>query len=120
MMIDTRRERQDWVRCDVHCLMCGRLLSRLLGNRMTDQTISFVAVRPIDPPGPVVAWSAPRQFRCLTCSGMGIVDDMDVFSTCAEVEAQDEPTVRTGAGRPTRPFHPIARRTPLELALAKL
>src|ERR1051326_4968905 len=119
-MIGNRRDRQDWVRCDVHCLNCGRLLSRLLANRSADNSIAFVALRPIDPPGPVVALSAPRQFRCYTCSGLGIVDDVDVFSTSAELGSEHEPPMKMGRGRPVRPFQPTAPKTPLELALEQI
>ena len=51
-----RRRRHDWVRGGVQCLMCGRLLGRLLGtdhqrqstDRSTWHSASFFAYRPAD------------------------------------------------------------------------
>jgi hypothetical protein len=102
--------------------MCGRLLARLLANRSADDAITFVAFRLVDPPGPVVACSTPGQFRCYTCSGVGIVDDVDRFSTYTGPgsDSMEEPPARRHRGRPARPFLATQRRTPLELALAQL
>ena len=122
------RQRHDWVRCEVHCLMCGRLLGRLLGVSRTTSlehhsvgdTVAFIAFRPIDPPGPVVAFTRPRPFTCDTCRGTGRVDEMELFSTYAEFSTVQDPAVKRSRGRPPRPFRKLQGSTPLQLALARL
>jgi hypothetical protein len=112
-----QRNRRDWVRGEVHCLNCGRLLGRLLGtprrrddgDRSAGQPVSFLAYRPLDPVGNVVRFKPGMRFRCRSCGGAGALDDIDVFSTYDEApidprsedEDDDEPVVR-GPGRPAR------------------
>jgi hypothetical protein len=91
------RCRQDWVRAEVRCLMCGRLLGRLLGSaqkhengdRSAGYPVAFLAFRPLDPPGPIVPFSARLRFRCALCGGAGVLDDTDVFSTYDEEPLED-------------------------------
>jgi hypothetical protein len=129
-----RRKRRDWVRCEVRCLMCGRLLGRLLGvapvrtdgDRSAGDPVAFVAFRPIDPPGPIVAYSPSLRFRCSACSGIGALDEIELFSTYDEVapadqaEAEEDEPVKRGRGRPVQPFEVKSRGTPLQVALAEL
>jgi hypothetical protein len=109
-----RRLRHDWVRGDVRCLMCGRLLGRLLGttrssdngNRPTGHPVAFLAYRPLDPVGRIVAFRPGLRFRCRLCGGVGALDEIDVFSTYEQIsaqEAEDDPLPRP-RGRPPRPF----------------
>ena len=84
-----RRRRRDWVRRDVRCLMCGRLVGRLLGiarshtngDRSAGQPLAFVAYRAVDPLEPIVPFTPGLRFRCHRCGGAGALDDIDVFST---------------------------------------
>src|SRR5947207_12577470 len=88
-----RRHRHDWVRGDVRCLMCGRLLGRLLGtarsstngDRPTGHPEAFFAFRPLHPEGPMVPFTSEMRFRCVVCGGVGALDDVEVFSTYDEI-----------------------------------
>jgi hypothetical protein len=89
MMTSKPRQRHDWVRGDVRCLMCGRLLGRLLGttrsngtgDRPTGHPVAFLAYRPVDPPQNILPYTPDLRFRCQTCGGAGALDDIDVLST---------------------------------------
>ena len=121
-MHGVRRQRHDWVRAEVRCLMCGRLLGRLLGaarpqdngDRSAGHPVAFLAFRPLDPPGPIVPFAPGLRFRCCLCGGAGALDDIDVFSTYDEApaDAEDEEReheqnrVRRRPGRPPRPVPP--------------
>jgi hypothetical protein len=111
-----QRLRRDWVRGDVRCLMCGRLLGRLLGitrlcengDHSAGQPIAFIAYRPLNPVDRIVPFSPEIRFRCNTCGGTGALDEIEVFSTYDEpptAEREDE-TITRGRGRPMRPFPP--------------
>lgn len=84
-----RRQRHDWVRVDVRCLMCGRLLGRLLGvarthesgDRSAGHPRAFVAVRSLDPTDRVIPFSPNLRFKCSACGGAGALDEIDAFST---------------------------------------
>jgi len=110
-----RRRRHDWVRGEVQCLMCGRLLGRLLGtdhhrestDRSTWHSASFFAYRPADTTVRVMAFRLGMRFRCSDCGGTGALDDVERFSTYEELPAQEEEPVRRGPGRPPRPMPAI-------------
>jgi hypothetical protein len=86
------RKRRDWVRGDVRCLMCGRLLGRLLGttrvrengDRTAGHPIAFIAYRPLDPVGRIVPHHPNLRFRCRACGGAGALDEIEVLSTYDE------------------------------------
>jgi hypothetical protein len=94
----TGRKRRDWVRGDVRCLMCGRLLGRLLGtthvrangDRTAGHPTAFVAYRPLDPVDRIVPFSSDLRFRCSVCGGAGALDEVEVLSTY-----DDPPDVET-------------------------
>jgi hypothetical protein len=124
-----RRTRRDWVRGEVRCLMCGRLIGRLLGARGADQSrnrtsggpISFFAYRPSDPSRPVVAFTPLIRLRCAECGGTGALDEVEFFSTFDEVPIRPEhdETGRRGPGRPPRQViraHPAPGGVALALA----
>jgi hypothetical protein len=128
-----RRRRHDWVRGEVRCLMCGRLLGRLLGaarpqdngDRSAGHPVAFLAFRPLDPPGPIVPFAPGLRFRCCLCGGAGALDDIDVFSTYDEAPADEEDEQREHEGnrprgRPGRPPRPVPpnRSSGLHTALA--
>lgn len=87
--VSARRQRHDWVRRDVRCLMCGRLVGRLLGipqthkngDRSAGHALAFVAYRAVDPTEPLVRFTPRLRFRCRQCGGTGALDEVDVFST---------------------------------------
>jgi hypothetical protein len=110
------RIRHDWVRGDVRCLMCGRLLGRLLGttrlyangDRSAGQPVAFLAYRPLDPVECIVPFTPGLRFRCRACGGAGALDDLELFSTYDdtspdETEAEIPPMPRR-RGRPKRRF----------------
>jgi hypothetical protein len=124
------RQRRDWVRGEVRCLMCARLIGWLLGarnrresgDRSLSEAINFFAYRSADPSQKVVAFTYRMRFRCTDCGGTGAVDDVDFFSTHDEVPvAEDIQPIRRGPGRPPRV---VTRSEPrpngLALALATL
>ena len=120
-----RRRRHDWVRGDVQCLMCGRLLGRLLGtdhhrqstDRSTWHSASFFAYRPADTTLRVMAFRPGMRFRCADCGGTGALDDVERFSTYDELPAQEEEPERRGPGRPPRPM-PVIQPGPDGLTVA--
>jgi hypothetical protein len=81
------RTRHDWARADVRCLMCARLIGRLLGSRTCDSSgdppsgaaVSFFAYRSADTHHRVAAFRPGMGFRCTTCGGSGAVDDVEFF-----------------------------------------
>jgi hypothetical protein len=91
----TNRKRQDWVRGDVRCLMCGRLMGRLLGttharangDRTAGHPAAFLAYRPLDPLQRIVPYSPSLRFKCRACGGAGALDDIEVLSTYEELPA---------------------------------
>src|SRR5438132_3319267 len=126
-----RRDRRDWVRGEVRCLMCARLLARLLGSRKGNRTderssaapVSFFAYRSMESDKRVVALSPGTRFRCADCGGAGVLDDVDFFSTYDEapVAVEDEEPVQHGPGRPPRPMRPAdPARQGLALALTRI
>jgi len=122
-----RRRRHQWVRGEVRCLMCGRLLGRLLGtdhhrqsaNQSTWHSASFFAYSPANTTLRVMAFRPGMRFRCADCGGTGALDDVEYFSTYDELQgtAQDEEPVRRGPGRPHRPM-PAIQPAPVGLAVA--
>ena len=125
------RQRRDWVRGEVRCLMCGRLIGRLLGarnhghsgDRSSDNVISFFAYRSAGVSEPVVACTPLTRFHCTDCGGAGALDDIELFSTHDEVPLTPEEIgpVRRGPGRPPHMMNRIAPGPQaLDLALAKL
>jgi len=83
------RKRRDWVRADVRCIACGRLLGRLLGaarqsedgTRGAGQPVAYLGFRPVDPTDRIVPFTTTLRFRCRVCGGAGAVDDVEAFST---------------------------------------
>lgn len=92
------RTRRDWVRGDVRCLMCGRLLGRLLGttrprengDRTAGHPAAFIAYRPLDPVQRIVPFTPDLRFRCRACGGAGALDEVEVLSTYDDAPAIDE------------------------------
>ena len=102
--------RKDWVQADVRCLLCGRVLGRLVGPVPADQAgqrslvraPNFAAFRPADPRLPAVRLAGGERFRCSTCGGGAYLDELETFSTYDDVD--DEAERRPRRGRPPKPW----------------
>jgi len=130
------RSRHDWVRGEVRCLMCGRLLGRLLGSAQQHENgdhsagrpVAFIAFRPLDPTGPIVRFTPGLRFRCTLCGGAGALDNVEVFSTYDETydeapphhesEVEEHAEGRRPRGRPGRPPRPFPPMTSSGLSTA--
>jgi hypothetical protein len=95
--------------------MCGRIIGRLVGplpagdptrHTLAGRLPQFSAFRPADSRAPAVRLVGGEQFRCTTCGGAVIMDELETFSTYAEIE--EELDERPRRGRPPKPW----RRTP--------
>ena len=102
--------RKDWIQADLRCLMCGRVIGRLVGPSARDmlkgsvsgRSPQFAAFRPADANTPAVRLVGGEQFRCTTCGGAVIMDEVETFSTYADVD--DELDERPRRGRPPKPW----------------
>ena len=108
--------RKDWVQADLRCLMCGRVIGRLVGPAPAGKPATtpvagrwpqFAAFRPADASAPAVRLVGDERFHCTTCGGGVIMDEVERFSTYADI-IDDELEERPRRGRPPKPW----RRTP--------
>ena len=108
--------RKDWVQADLRCLMCGRVIGRLVGpvpagkapiGAAAGRALQFAAFRPADASVPAVRLAGDERFRCTTCGGGVMLDELERFSTYTDI-ADDELEDRPRRGRPPKPW----RRTP--------
>jgi len=102
--------RKDWVQADLRCLMCGRVLGRLVGPLAPNATwgatlAAFAAFRPADPALPAIRLAGNERFRCGTCGGGVLIDEVETFSTYPEVSDEDTER-RPRRGRPPKPWRP--------------
>jgi hypothetical protein len=107
--------RKDWVQADLRCLMCGRVIGRLVGplpateaerRAQAGRPPLFAAFRPSDHTVPAVRLVGGEHFRCSICGGGVIMDELETFSTYEDID--DELEVRPRRGRPPKPW----RRSP--------
>jgi hypothetical protein len=107
--------RKDWVQADLRCLMCGRVIGRLVGplpateaerRAQAGRPRLFAAFRPSDQTVPAVRLVGGEHFRCTICGGGVIMDELETFSTYEDID--DELEVRPRRGRPPKPW----RRSP--------
>jgi DNA-directed RNA polymerase subunit N (RpoN/RPB10) len=105
--------RKDWVQADLRCLMCGRVIGRLVGPLPTEadrralagRPPQFAAFRPANTAVPAVRLVGGEQFRCTTCGGGVIMDELETFSTYEDID--DHLEERPRRGRPPKPWrHP--------------
>jgi DNA-directed RNA polymerase subunit N (RpoN/RPB10) len=103
--------RKDWVQADLRCIMCGRVIGRLVGplpagdpakRSLAGRMLHFAAFRPADTRIPAVRLMGGEQFRCTTCGGAVIMDELETFSTYADVDEELEQRPRRG--RPPKPW----------------
>src|SRR5882672_9701801 len=110
--------RKDWVQADLRCLMCGRVLGRLVGpmpaalvgRSLASGPPRFAAFRPADATGPAVRLVGGEHFRCRTCGGVVIMDELETFSTYEDID--DELEQRPRRGRPPKPWRHTATTSP--------
>jgi DNA-directed RNA polymerase subunit N (RpoN/RPB10) len=107
----TMAGRKDWVQADLRCLMCGRVVGRLVGplppgdaerHSLAGRPPQFAAFRPADKGCPAVRLIGGEQFRCNTCGGGVLMDELETFSTYPEVDEELEE--RPKRGRPPKPW----------------
>ena len=112
--------RKDWVQADLRCLMCGRVIGRLVGPLPAGDPAKgspagrfphFSAFRPADTSVPAVRLVGGEQFRCTTCGGAVMLDELETFSTYSD-SSDDDLDERPRRGRPPKPW----RRVPAEPA----
>jgi DNA-directed RNA polymerase subunit N (RpoN/RPB10) len=107
--------RKEWVQADLRCMMCGRVIGRLVGpvpagkpavGAVARHGTQFAAFRPADASVPAVRLMGDERFRCTTCGGSVIIDELERFSTYAEIHV-DDLDERPRRGRPPKPWrHP--------------
>ena len=93
-----RSGRQYWVRADVRCLMCGRRLGHLLGPTEPPASpppsagprLVFAMFRASGPGSPVCRVVPGVRFRCATCGGQGMIDEMQTFAIQNQASTADE------------------------------
>jgi hypothetical protein len=116
--------RRDWVQADVRCLLCGRMLGRLVGPLPPGRSrigtvgwdVPFAAFCSSDRGIPARRVSGPERLRCSTCGGGVLVDEVEVFSTYDEPLEERAPRPRRG--RPPKPWRQAPDRRLAELGLA--
>jgi hypothetical protein len=95
--------------------MCGRVVGRLVGplpggadagRSVVGRPPRFAVFRPNDTSVPAVRLVGGEQFRCTTCGGGVIMDELETFSTYEDIE--DDTTARPRRGRPPKPWRPTA------------
>jgi len=102
--------RKDWVQADLRCLMCGRVIGRLVGPLPTEadrralagRPPQFAAFRPANTSVPAVRLVGGEHFRCTTCGGGVILDELETFSTYEDID--DDLDERPRRGRPPKPW----------------
>lgn len=107
--------RKDWIQADLRCLMCGRVVGRLVGplpasdtqrRALVGRPPQFAAFRPSDDTRPAIRLVGGEHFRCTTCGGGVIMDELEMFSTYEDID--DELEVRPRRGRPPKPWRSAA------------
>ena len=124
---DRRPVRHDWVQADLRCMLCGRVLGRLVGALSTgDQggvtptawrAEHFSAFRPSDHSLPAVRLTGHERFRCGACGGGAVVDEVETFCTYDDA-VEDDDSDRPRRGRPPKPWRRAVDTRLLDLGLA--
>ena len=120
-------QRRRWVRGDVRCIQCARLLGRLLGSvrvshvHESRRTITFLAYRPLLPVGPIEQYMFRSHYVCAVCHGSGAIDGVEEFSTsdAGQAEIQIKAAIPRRQGRTPGPI-PMQPTTALQAALEQI
>lgn len=102
--------RQQWLQADLLCLLCGRALGQLFGRAGTGpRAFPYTVLRPRDPGQPSRRLAGTETFRCGTCGGPGVVDEVRDFTIYADDGgAEDEEEARPRRrGRPPKPWRNV-------------
>ncbi len=98
------RERYDWMRLEIECLLCGRFLASATGrghhHDWSSPAAAFQAQLSSSAQSAVVSGADLTRMRCQTCGGPGVVASVDEFATYAD------------DGRPLFRKRPTRRPTP--------
>ena len=81
------RERYNWMRLEIECLLCGRFLARATGrvDRVwSSSSAPFQTQTPSAGQSAIVSGADLARMRCGTCGGPGVVATMDEFFTYAD------------------------------------
>jgi len=86
----------------------GRLVGPLPAGEaerraMAGKPPQFAAFRPADPNRAAVRLAGREQFRCTFCGGGVIMDEVETFSTYADIDDEFEEE-RPRRGRPPKPW----------------
>ena len=88
--------RQEWVRADLRCMLCGRTLGTLLGSaaqaREHRGLARFATFR--SSVGEIVRLIGSENLRCTACGGTALVGEMERFCTDAPI-VEPEPAPGT-------------------------
>jgi hypothetical protein len=99
-------------------MLCGRVLGRLIGPLPANDPArraqagirpTFAAFRPADLSAPAVHLKGGEHFRCSTCGGAVIMDELEFFTTYdddLDDESEDVPD-RPRRGRPPKPWRRV-------------
>jgi hypothetical protein len=118
--------RHEWVVADLRCILCSRILGRLVGplpegradaRPTAGRLHQFSAFRPAEPTAPTVPLTGTELFRCPTCGGGGFIDEVETFSTYDDVEEEDPPRPNR-RGRPPKPWRRLVDHRLTDLGLA--
>lgn len=99
-----------WVQADVRCMQCGRLIGQLLAPTSSRHSLEsppaalFVVFRSSQAGAKPKRLSRIERFRCPTCGGNGIVEELEQFATELIMDREDDRP--RGPGRRPKPITP--------------
>jgi hypothetical protein len=103
-------------------MLCGRVLGKFVGSLAEGQArptagrmSQFSWFRSADASVPVMRINGRQTFRCDTCGGASITDEVETFTTYDDEAIEDEP--RSRRGRPPKPWRRLADSRLAELGL---
>jgi hypothetical protein len=80
-------------------------MSEGIGHQSGTYPGQFRAFRPVDPNLPPVRLVGNERFRCSSCGGPAVTDELETFTTYDEVVDEEEEEVRRPRrGRPPKRF----------------
>jgi hypothetical protein len=103
--------RQQWIQAELLCLLCGRRLGQLFGRseRVGTRPAPFTVLRPVGPGQPSRRLAGTETFRCSTCGGPAVVDevrDLTIYTDDGVDDENETPRPRR-RGRPPKPWRSV-------------